>query len=196
MKQILIVIICFFITSLPIYGQEKYLEEGNEYLNNDEYEKAEKVFRKAIRKEPENMVYQCQLGLSLIEQKKYQEAETVIEKVLAKDSTQIGALWYGGVGNFKAGNDRKAIAYFERVMPLLDKSRGQYYSANWFIGKCYSMLLRTEGLSYQEVDRMLACYEEYLRLQPNAKDSQSIREFVERKKQRRPSKNVEKWIDM
>jgi len=113
-----------------------------------------------------------------------------------KTPDNIGANWYSGIGNFKNAKDRKAIENFERVLPLLDKSSGQYFSANWFIGKCYSNLLRTVGLTYTETDRMFECYEEYIRLQPNAKDSKEIREYVDRKKKRRPSDNVKKWIDL
>jgi hypothetical protein len=79
---------------------------------------------------------------------------------------------------------------------LLDKGSGQYYSANWFIGKSDSILLKTDGLSYQEADRMFECYEEYLRLQPNADDAAQIREYVDRKKKRRPTSNVLKWVDL
>jgi hypothetical protein len=64
------------------------------------------------------------------------------------------------------------------------------------IGKAYSNLLITEGLTYDEVDRMFACYEEYLRLQPDAKDSKEIRAYIDRKKKRRPGRNVAKWMDL
>jgi hypothetical protein len=43
---------------------------------------------------------------------------------------------------------------------------------------------------------MFDCFEEYLRLQPDAKDSKEIREYVDRKKKRRPGENVKKWIDL
>ena len=43
---------------------------------------------------------------------------------------------------------------------------------------------------------MFECYEEYLKLQPNAEDAGKIREYVERKKKRRPPSNVLKWVDL
>ena len=92
--------------------------------------------------------------------------------------------------------NKKAINRFEKALTLIDKNSGQYFSANWFIGKSYSILLRTDGLSYKETDRMFECYEEYLRLQPNAEDAGKIREYVERKKKRRPPSNVLKWVDL
>jgi tetratricopeptide (TPR) repeat protein len=195
MKQTLIVIL-LLISIGSIYGQENYLEKGNTYMSNGELKKAEKTFKDGIKAEPENLIFQCQLGLTLIQQKEFKKAEKVLEKVLKTDSNNVAAIWYSGIGNFKAGEDRKAIERFEKALTLLDKNSGQYYSANWFIGKSYSILLKTKGLSYNETNRMFECYDEYLRLQPNAKDAKEIKEYVERKKKRRPSDNVKKWIDL
>lgn len=195
MNKILLILV-FSAISFVAYSQDKYLIEGNNYLSAGDLEKAEKTFRKGIKSNPNNLIYQCQLGLTLVQQEKHVEAQQVLEKILLTDSNHVAAIWYSGINNFKAKDDREAISYFEKALTLLDKNSGQYYSANWFIGKSYSILLRNEGLTFKETDRMLECYEEYLRLQPDAKDSQEIREYVERKKKRRPSSNVEKWRDM
>jgi tetratricopeptide (TPR) repeat protein len=196
MKRGLLIFTLTFISLLTVFGQSSYLNKGNSLLNNGDFDGAEKTFREGIKADPNDLVLQCQLGLTLIQKEKYADAELILTKVLEKEPDNIGANWYSGIGNFKNAKDKKAIENFERVLPLLDKSSGQYFSANWFIGKCYSNLLRTEGLTYMETDRMFMCYEEYLRLQSNAKDSNEIREYVDRKKKRRPSDNVKKWIDL
>ena len=194
--KLLISTLSILTISLCTYGQVNYLEEGNSYLNSGDLKKAEQTFKAGIKAEPKNLIYQCQLGLVLIQQKEFKAAEKTLEKVLKVDSNNVAAIWYSGIGNFKNGQDRKAINRFEKALTLLDENSGQYYSANWFIGKSYSVLLKTEGLTYTETDRMFECYEEYLRLQPNADDAEQIREYVERKKKRRPSDNVRKWVDL
>jgi tetratricopeptide (TPR) repeat protein len=196
MKTIILTTLLFFVAYLTSFGQDKYLDDGNSFLNKGEFEKAEKIFREGIKSDSTNLIYQCQLGLTLIQQEKYLDAEIILDKILETDSNNVAAIWYSGIGNFKNGQDRIAITRFEKALTLLDKSRGQYYSANWYIGKSYSILLKTDGLSYHETDRMFECYEEYLRLQPNAKDAAQIREYVDRKRKRRPSSNVLKWIDL
>ena len=195
-KQTILFIVIVLTTVYTTFGQDAYLDKGNKFLNNEQFEKAEQAFRKGIKFDSTNLIYQCQLGLTLIEQKKYDDAEIVLDKVLRKDSNNVAAIWYSGIGSFKGGQDRQAITRFEKALTLLDKESGQYYSANWFIGKSYSILLKTEGLTYIETDRMFSAYEEYLRLQPNADDAEKIREYVERKKKRRPTSNVLKWIDL
>ena len=196
MRKIIFTILLFLAAFSTTFGQDKYLDDGNKYLNSGEFDKAEKTFRDGIHSDSTNLIYQCQLGLTLIQQKKYSEAEIILDKVLKTDSNNVAAIWYSGIGNFNNGQDKKAILHFEKALMLLDKSSGQYYSANWFIGKSYSILLKTDGLSYQETDRMFECYEEYLRLQPNADDAAKIREYVDRKKKRRPTSNVLKWVDL
>lgn len=196
MKQLILLTFFLLSTVLIAFGQDDYLDKGNAYLNSGQLDKAEMTFKEGINADPENMIYPCQLGLTLVQQGKYADAEKVLQDVLEKDSNNVAAIWYSGIANFYAAEDRQAITRFERALALLDESSGQYFSANWFIGKCYSNLLKTDGLTYNETDRMFQCYEEYLRLQPNADDSNEIREYVERKKKRRPPNNVKKWVDM
>ena len=196
MKKIIFTTLLFFTAFSITFGQDKYLDDGNKYLNSSEFDKAEKIFKEGIKSDSTNLVYQCQLGLTLIQQKKYSDAEIILDKVLQTDSNNVAAVWYSGIGNFKNRHDKNAIIRFDKALTLLDKNSGQYYSANWFIGKSYSILLKTDGLSYQETDRMFECYEEYLRLQPNADDAAKIREYVDRKKKRRPTSYVLKWMDL
>lgn len=196
MKKIIFLTPLFFCILSAALGQDNYLESGNKFLNDGEFDKAEKTFREGIKFDSSNLVYQCQLGLTLIQQKKYTDAKITLDKILEKDSSNVAAIWYSGIGNFKNEQYKEAISCFEKALWVFDKKSGQYYTANWFIGKSYSMLLKTDGLSYQETDRMFECYEEYLRLQPNANDAAKIREYVDRKKKRRPPSNVLKWIDL
>jgi tetratricopeptide (TPR) repeat protein len=196
MKKGLLIFAITLVNLLSAFGQDSYLDKGNSLLSKGDFGGAEKAFRKGIKADPDNDILKCQLGLTLIKKKEYGEAELVLDKVLKADSMHIGANWYSGIGCYQNAKDRKAIMHFERVMPLLDKNMGQYFGANWYIGKSYSNLLKLEGLTYTETDRMFDCFEEYLRLQPNAEDSNQIREYVDRKKKRRPGSNVKLWMDL
>jgi tetratricopeptide (TPR) repeat protein len=196
MKKLTLTTLLLVTTVLTTFAQDPFLDKGNSYLNNEQFDKAEETFRQAIKSDTTNLIYQCQLGLTLIQAKKYSNGEAVLNKVLKNDSNNVAAIWYSGIGNFYNAQDRQAINRFEKALTLLDKKSGQYYSANWFIGKCYSNLLKTDGLTYTETDRMFECYEEYLRLQPNAEDAPKIKEYVERKKKRRPPSNVKVWVDL
>jgi len=195
MKQIILTTL--LIIASNAYGQTNYLDKGNQQLNDNDFVAAEQTFRDAIKSDSSNLIYQNQLALSLMKQKKHSEAQKILDKVLLLDSTNIGALWYAGTNNYldKTSDLRIAVNYFEKVLPLLNESQGQYYSANWFIGRSYQVLLQSDGLTYDEVSRMLECYSTYIKLQPNANDAGKISAFVQHIKDIRPPDNVKKWIN-
>ncbi|MDT3738417.1 MAG: hypothetical protein RO257_02820 [Candidatus Kapabacteria bacterium] len=196
MRKLVLITLLLVATVFTTFAQDPFLDKGNSYLNDKQFDKAEETFREAIKSDTTNLIYQCQLGLTLIQAKRYDDGEAVLNKVLKTDTINVAAIWYSGIGHFYNAQDKQAINRFEKALTLFDKKSGQYYSANWFIGNCYSNLLKTDGLTYTETDRMFECYEEYLRLQPNAKDAEQIREYVERKKKRRPANNVKVWVDL
>jgi tetratricopeptide (TPR) repeat protein len=196
MKQFFITTLLFILVQSS-FGQTNYLGKGNQQLSEEDFVGAEKTFREAIKSDSTNLIYQNQLALSLSKQKKHNEAQKLLDKVLLVDSANIGALWYAGINSFSDKNSdlRTTIKYFEKVLPLLKETQGQYYSANWYIGRSYQILLQSDGLTYDEVSRMLQCYETYLRLQPDANDAAKISAFVQHIKEVRPPDNVKKWLN-
>jgi tetratricopeptide (TPR) repeat protein len=186
-------IILFLIISFNAFGQIDYLSEGNKYLNQNKNVEAEKLFREAIKSDNNNLIFKCQLALSLINQKKHSEAETEISEVLVKDSLNVAALWYGGINNFQNKDFKKSVHYFEKAFPKINKNSPQYSAINFYIGKNYSNLLYSDGLSYYETDRMLETYKEYIKLQPNGEEIPDLESFVIKIKKQRPPKNVLKW---
>ena len=197
MTKIIFTILLFLFVQVVSFGQTNYLDKGNKQLNNEDFIGAEKIFREAIKSDSSNLIYQSQLALSLMKQEKHSEAQKILDKILSVDSTNVGALWYAGNNDFldKNADLRQAVKYFEKVLPLLDENRGQYYSANWFIGRSYQILLQSDGLTYNEVSRMLNCYSTYLRLQPDTADAVKISAYVRHIKEIRPPDNVKKWIN-
>jgi tetratricopeptide (TPR) repeat protein len=196
MKSTVLAIV-LLVFSHNAFAQTNYLATGNKYLASEKYTAAEQIFREAIKTDSSNIIYKSQLALSLLQQSKHEEAKQIIDKILLKEPTNIGALWYGGVNSFsnKKADFRESISYFEKVLPLLEENQGQFYAANWFIGRSYRNLLQTTGINYEEVSRMLKCYSVYIRLQPNAEDRIEIVAFVKHIQEIRPPENVKKWIN-
>ena len=191
------VAIVLLVFSHNAFAQTDYLATGNKYLSSEKYIAAEQIFRKAIKADSSNTIYKSQLALSLMQQDKHKEAQQIIDKILLREPANIGALWYGGVNSFsdKKTDFRKTVGFFEKALPLLRENQGQFYSANWFIGRSYQNLLQTSGISYEEVSRMLECYSIYIRLQPNAEDITEIVAFVKHIQEIRPPENIKKWIN-
>ncbi len=196
MKQF-ITILLFMLFMQFSFGQINYLYTGNQLLNNEDFVGAEQNFREAIKSDSTNLIYKNQLALSLMKQQRHGDAQEILNRVLLIDSANLGALWYAGTNNFfdKNSDLRIAVKYFENVIVFLNEKQGQYYSANWFIGRSYQILLQSDGLTYNEVSRMLNSYSTYLKLQPKATDAAKISAYVQHIKDIRPVENVEKWIN-
>jgi tetratricopeptide (TPR) repeat protein len=176
------------------FAQRNYLDEGNKLLSQDKNKEAEELFKEAVKSEKENLIYQTQLGLALINQGKYSEAEKQLGKVLAKEPNNTGALWYSGINNFQnANNFRKAIQYFEKAYPLIANTSPQFFAVNFFIAKSYRNLLYTEGLTYDETSRMLETSKEYVKLQPDASDAAQFTTFIKYVEENRFPPNVKIW---
>ncbi|KAB1230589.1 tetratricopeptide repeat protein [Chryseobacterium viscerum] len=174
----------------------KDFEAGNNLLSENKFFEAENLFRKALKENPDNLDFRSQLALALIKQNKNEEAEKNIIQVLKKDLTFSAALWYGGLNNFHKNKPdfRQAISYFERFYKLTDENSNQYFAVNFYIGKSYQNLLYTEGLSYDEVSRMLETYKKYVELETDTEVTNKINSFIKSIEENRPGKNVEKWM--
>ncbi|MCS3531807.1 tetratricopeptide repeat protein [Chryseobacterium sp. JUb7] len=191
MKKIFLLLL--FSSSL-VFSQN-FLDDGNNLISEKKFSEAESVFRKGLKQEPENLIFKSQLALALINQNKNNQAEKIITEILKKDPSFSAALWYGGINNFSNNKPdfHKAIDYFERFYHLIDKNSDQYFAVNFYIGNSYRNLLGTEGLSYDEVSRMLEAYKIYIEMQPDADDINDARQFIQKAEANRPGKNVKKW---
>lgn len=195
MKKIFLVFILF---SNMVFSQNSsaYLDQGDELISENKFSEAENVYRKGLKDDPDNLILKSQLALALLSQDKNDDAEIIIGEILSKKSDFTAALWYGGINNFsrKEPDFRKAISYFEKAYDLIDKNSGQYFGVNYYIGRSYRKLLYREGLTYDEVNRMLETYKKYIELQPDAEDIQDAKNFIKKVEEKRPGKNVGKWI--
>ncbi|WP_306619110.1 tetratricopeptide repeat protein [Chryseobacterium ginsenosidimutans] len=195
MKKIFILSLLF---SNMVFSQKStvFFDQGNEFISENKFSEAENVFRKGLKEDPDNLILKSQLALALLSQDKNDDAEIVIGEILSKKPDFIAALWYGGINNFnkKEPDYRKAISYFEKAYDLIDINSPQYFGVNYYIARSYRKLLYREGLTYNEVDRMLETYKKYVELQPDAEDTNDAKNFIKRVEEKRPGKNVGKWI--
>ncbi|WP_027385737.1 tetratricopeptide repeat protein [Chryseobacterium gregarium] len=194
-KKIFFTLILF---SNQVFSQSSsaYLDQGDGYIAENKFSQAENVFRKGLKEDPNNLILKSQLALALLSQDKNDDAEIVIGEILSEKPDFTAALWYGGINNFskKEPDFRKAIYYFEKAYDLIDKKSDQYFGINYYIARSYRKLLYREGLTYTEVDRMLETYKKYVDLQPNAEDANDAKNFIKKVKEKRPGKNVGRWI--
>ncbi len=193
-RNYFIVVLLFVGSIFSVKAQDSLLARGNNFLNSGLLDTAAATFRAGIKAYPSNLLFRNQLALTLIQQKKYTDAQLVLNKVLVKDSNNTAAIWYSGMIHFYNKKDRLAIAKYEKLIGLIDSNSVQYPAINWYIGKCYSNLLTTDGLNYTETNRLIECLEIYTRRLPDAADAQQITEYLAMTRKNRPTVTTGRWV--
>ena len=168
-------------------------ERGNELLGQGRPAEAEIAFRSALADDPKSASARAQVGLALIQQGKFDAAVAEIEAVLAVDPGNMAATWYLGIARFKQRRDREAINAFDAFLGRIDASSPQWVGAHWFRLTCYTALLSSDGLTYDEVDRWLTSLDIYIATNagdPDLPRLVGLRDYVVHN---RPGKNVGTW---
>lgn len=88
MRKILYILSLFFIVTSTVQAQRTNLEElGNEYFKNSEFDKAETVYEKLFKNDPANKKYYARYYQCLVVQKKYNDAEKLVKRMLKRSNT-------------------------------------------------------------------------------------------------------------
>lgn len=76
-------------------------------------------------------------AMELYQEKKFEKAIALFEKILAKDSTKIGVNLYSGISHMEIQEYNKANERFQRI--LNNQPNPFVESAKWYLGMCYIM---------------------------------------------------------
>ncbi len=108
----------------------------------------------------------------------------------------IQDVWEKGIASFLNNTDKECIAYFERILRLVDKNHNKFVPSNFHIAHSYRQLLKTEGLTRQDADRMMFCYTICLNepiTKQNEEAHKEIKMFLNKKKL--PLSFEERWLE-
>ena len=97
-----IILILLFLFQLVAVAQsvDGYIQKGNEYYRQSAYELAERQYRRALETAPQNSTALYNLANTLYQQKKYDEAESILNQITKapSDNTNIKAAAYYNAG--------------------------------------------------------------------------------------------------
>lgn len=106
----------------PAQSVRSWLRQGYTHYEENQYQEAEKAYRKALQQEPTNPTALYNYGNALYQQGKYAEAQQVWEKALQSPATtpaQRADLWHN-LGNAMAQQDKmtEAIRAYQNSLRL------------------------------------------------------------------------------
>jgi tetratricopeptide (TPR) repeat protein len=87
MKKLFFIAAMFLFLKTKAQSVEEWISKGNNYYSMGQYDLAEKLYRDALKKDPQNTIAKHNLANALYRQKKYKDAEEVLDGI-AKDSKE------------------------------------------------------------------------------------------------------------
>jgi Flp pilus assembly protein TadD len=142
-------------------------ELGNLYGKIGNRGKAVEYYRSAVRAAPQGLSPRLNLGCSLVEMKDYADAVTQLNEVLRLNASSSQALLCMGRAQMGLQNMQFAEKAFVRAIAL---SEGKLGRAHYYLGGIY-----WGDRQYKKAADEL---EEYLKLEPNAKDADQTRKAI------------------
>lgn len=110
-------------------------EMGKVYFNKEDYKKAAIYFKKAILKDPSNLIFYNSLASVYIKNNKLDKAEAILKKGLRIDEdVQI----YHNLGtiNYQRERYKRALGYFKKALELEPQNAKRIFR----LGLCYEKL--------------------------------------------------------
>lgn len=92
------------------------------------FDKAEKLFNELVEKFPQNVTYMCDFADLCIKEKKYDDAISIIEKVIEENENYLEAYALGAKASLQKGDLTKAKEYAQNAIALdINCASGYYY---------------------------------------------------------------------
>lgn len=115
---------------------EAHAKLGAIYLNQEQYAKAELIYRRLVLAVSDDPVYFSNLGLSLFQQEKYQEAKEFYEKAIELDPNRPGRFYSLARINHMLEDLDNAFLNIQKALTL-DPDNLDYglTLANWYVEK-------------------------------------------------------------
>lgn len=115
---------------------EAHAKLGAIYLNQEQYSKAELIYRKLVLAVSDDPVYFSNLGLSLFQQEKYEEAKGFYEKAIELDPGRPGRFYSLARINHLLDDIDNAFLNIQKALDL-DPDNLDYglTLANWYVEK-------------------------------------------------------------
>ncbi len=108
-----------------------YYKEGNAYMNKKQFALAEETFAMGIQVDSSLHILYTSLANAMMMQKKYNQADSVLEIVLEKNASFLGAFWFKGLNYFYWGEDSLSVIYMKRFIKSAPPQNNQVTNASF-----------------------------------------------------------------
>lgn len=196
MKHILANLLKLIILILSLLPMATFAQDDDESLGElaqiqqairkKEFLKAEHICLRILAQHPTDNDIKHLLSHALIFQSRFSEADSLLRKVLESDTNLPGTYWYMGLSAERQGKDLKAVGLFKKYVVKTANPLNVNVSAWLHAASGYRRMMRKEGINTAQFDEMLYLYDQYLEAMPTEVYADSVRDFIERVKPKKP----------
>ncbi len=183
----------FFGRAELLHAQDAYAE-GAEAMKEGDFRRAEYIFRQGLRRTPNDYTLMHLLAHTVMNQRRYREADSLLREVEKADSNQVGTYWYLGLSQEKQRNDSAALFYYKTYIRKTQNQNNPNSSAWLRAGSCYRRMLHHKGLTGNELDDMISSYNRYLQLNPSDPMGIALSQFMDAVQRKRPADYAVRWV--
>lgn len=187
-------IIVFLLLSLPVtaFSQDddesmSELAQAQQAMRRKEFLKAEHICLRMLAQHPADNDIRHLLSHALIFQSRFSEADSLLRRVLESDTNLPGTYWYMGLSAERQGKDLQAVRLFKKYIAKTANPLNVNVSAWLHAASGYRRMMRKDGINIAQFDEMIYLYNQYLEAAPTEVYADSVREFIERVKPRKPA---------
>lgn len=184
----------FFFGSANVLSAQDAYSDGAEAMKEGDFRRAEQIFRQGLRRTPNDYTLMQLLAHSVMNQRRYREADSLLREVVKADSNQVGSYWYLGLSLEKQRKDSAALLHYKIYIRKAERQHNPNSGAWLRAGSCYRRMLHDKGLNGNELDDMISLYNHYLQMNPTDPMGLQLAQFMEQVQQRRPANYAVRWV--
>lgn len=182
-------IIFSLLFSMPLFGQvdedsKGPMSEAAIAMRQRRFLEAELIYRSIVDKNPDDLTVKQLLCHALMNQKKYNEADSMLRKMVEADTNNAGNYWYMGLSAERQAKNEWAIHWFKTYL-LKTKNANAQDPKGWLhVASGYRRMMHDSGITKLQGDDMIYHYEKYIQLNPTDPNLPLIHDFLEAVKPR------------
>lgn len=168
----------------PLLAQEEdesagLLEEAARAMNQRNFSRAEEIYRILIQQNKDDATLQQLLCHALINQKEFRECDSMLRRMVERDTNNAGNYWYMGLSAERQRKDSIAALGFKYYILKEKNIRGRNVKAWLHVGSAYRRMMHDSGISRDQCLEMIHYYKQYLQLNPGDPYAADLQLFIE-----------------
>lgn len=170
-NTIIFLSLSLFFTINPLKGQEDEMPNGklgeaSRAMKARNFHEAAAIYRELLDQNPDDMTLKQFLCHALINEKEYTTADSMLWKMVEKDSNNSGNYWYLGLSCERQRQDSIAADYFKTYIRKTEKLNNMDVKAWLHVGSAYRRMMHDSGISEKQYNDLIYYYKKYLKLNP------------------------------